>query len=232
MGSPIIESIMPAALSQMDTKGIVVLRQILSLEQQLHLINIVERHGGLKDPDGKWNFIANRGRNFCNIDKYDLEDRKFLSDMLTNFKFAVEARDASLAFAPVTHVLTLCYPNAKGIAWHTDDYGGNNGDFLAPVYSLSLGNSCTFEYKLVGESTVNVLELHSGDLIVFGGCQREMFHTVSSVKKSSFRPRTDLDVRFNLTFRTCSNFTEEEEAYYQTHLYVQRLKEKWKVAPR
>lgn len=212
----------------MEDKGVVIVRNILTLEEQLRLIDIVQRKGNLKDADNMWNFFGIRGRHFCNITKYTKEDTEFLIFCTQKFKNIVEKLDISLVWPPVTHMLTMWYPDTKGMGWHRDGYGGNDGDEGAPVYSLTLGNSCIFEYKLEGENKVKrEVELYSGDIIVFGSCQRLMMHRVKSVKKGSFLQKKDFDARINLTFRTCTDFNSDNEAEYQTEAYTQKLKEKW-----
>jgi hypothetical protein len=213
-----------------DTKvpGIVVLRKILTLDEQLKLIDIVERKGGLKDSKGDWNFLNKRGRHFCGITKYPDDDCKLLQEYAKRFKDRAEELDSSLIWPDVTHLLTLWYPDSGGMSWHYDDYGGNNGDVGAPVYSLTIGNTCVFEYRLVGGDNSNIkIELNSGDLIVFGGPQRMMKHAVTSVKKGSFKDKEGFDARINLTFRTCSGFSEKSEEEYQTDTYVKKLQAGW-----
>src|SRR5579872_6617286 len=170
-----------------DTKGIVIVRNIISEEEQLKLIDIVNRKGELHKDNGEWNFFGMRGRHFCNIDDYPPDDMQYIKALTTRFKTCVESVDDSLAFPQVTHLLTLLYPDTKGMGWHTDSYGGNDGDEGAPVYSLTLGNSCIFEWKLVGDKQkVNRCTLGSGDIIVFGGEQRLMYHRVKNILKGSF----------------------------------------------
>src|SRR5579872_751608 len=208
-------------------QGIVILRGILSLDEQLKLIDIAKRKGGLQNEDGTFNFYG-RGRHFCGITKYPDDDAKFLGECCKRFKLKAESADPLLIWPTVTHVLTYYYPETKGLPWHVDDYGGNNGDVGAPVYSLTLGNTCVFEYKLVGgDGSINKVELNSGDLIVFGGPQREIQHTVSLVKKGSFNKIEGFDARINMTFRTCTDFSEASEALYQTDVYSKRLKDEW-----
>lgn len=209
------------------TIGIVIHRGILSLDEQLTLIDIVERKSGLKDSKDEWNFLGMRGRNFCGIDKYSEEDQKILKNFTKRFKDRTEEKDSTLVWSDVTHMLTLFYPESKGIHWHRDEHGKNNGDVGAPVYSLSLGNSCVFEYKTSKDNKICSIELHSGDLIVFGGPEREMEHRVRSVKKGSFKHLEGFDARINLTLRTCTGLTGKDEEMYQTEAYVKRLKEKW-----
>jgi hypothetical protein len=70
------------------------------------------------------------------------------------------------------------------------------------------------------------VELNSGDLIVFGGPQRMMVHQVKKINKGTFKEKPDFDARINLTFRTLSNFTAEDEEMYTTDSYVTSLKNK------
>src|SRR5436853_5353612 len=199
--------------------GIVIVRDILSKDEQLQLINIIHDADGFKDINGNWNFFGRRGRRFNNLDKYD----EFVKLCMQRIKQTVEELDSTLIWPPFTHMLTLWYPDSKGIAWHVDQYGGNDGDAGAPVYSLTLGNSCIFEYKLVGTKKKISVELHSGDIIGFGGPQRLMYHSVKSIKMGSFTLKENFDARINLTLRTCTGFTEEDETKYQTDVYVARI---------
>jgi len=206
--------------------GVVLLRQLFSLQEQLELIQLVQEKGGLHGKDGGPNFYQ-LGRSFCNIAKYS--DCKLMQACFKRFKDAAEAKDKTIKWPDVTHVLTYRYPGKKGMPWHKDGYGENNGDVGAPVYSLSLGNTCIFEYKLVGgDGAVTSVELQSGDGIVFGGSQREMYHRVASVMPGTWKHLHGFDARINLTGRTCTGFTEEDEACYQTDVYFERVKEQKK----
>jgi alkylated DNA repair dioxygenase AlkB len=86
----------------------------------------------LKDVNGQWNYLGYRGRCFHHLDEYD----PFIKECMQRIKETVEVLDLSLVWAPFTHRLTLYYPVKRGIGWHVD------GDQGAPVYSLTLGNSC------------------------------------------------------------------------------------------
>jgi len=209
-------------MEQSPTKGIVIYRNILSIDEQLKLIDIIEKKGELKDTKDNWNYFGHRGRRFSNLNKYD----EFVNSLMTKIKAIVEELDPTLIWPPFTHMLTLWYPNNRGIGEHVDGYGGNDGDKGAPVYSLALGNSCIFEYKLVGTKNKISVELKSGDIIVFGGPQRLMPHSVKSIKMGSFTLKENFNARINLTLRTCTNFTDEDEARYQTDEYVKRIIEK------
>ena len=116
-----------------------------------------------------------------------------------------------------THLLTLWYPAKKGMKKHIDGYGGNNGDKDTPVYSLTMGNSCVFDFWIPKKQSV---QLDSGDAIIFGGPQRLMPHQVKKVICGSFPKK---DARINLTFRTLSDFDQKDEDVYQTEEYTQKL---------
>lgn len=209
--------------------GIVILEGVLSVEQQTALIDIVRRFGGLKDLEDNWNFFGMRGRAFKRLDRYSEADREILRAIIDRFRELTEREDETLRYPPSTHLLTLWYPTSRGIGWHRDDNdrvkGGNNGDDDAPVYSLTLGNTCNFEYIIEGDPAEEVRSatLTSGTMIVFGGSQRLMRHRVQQVFEGT---SPLLDARINLTFRTCTNFDSDEEAKFQTEAYVKRLKAK------
>lgn len=58
----------------------------------------------------------------------------------------------------------------------------DEADFSAPILSISLGESCRFRYG--GEQRRDptaTLRLDSGDILVFGGPSRKMFHGVDRI---------------------------------------------------
>jgi alkylated DNA repair protein (DNA oxidative demethylase) len=74
-------------------------------------------------------------------------------------------------------------------------------DFLAPVVSLSLGDSCVFRYGGTNRrDPTKRLTLHSGDAIVLGGPARLVFHGVDKILAGSSRLLPD-GGRINLTLR-------------------------------
>lgn len=74
-------------------------------------------------------------------------------------------------------------------------------ELAAPVVSISLGDSCVFRYGGLqrGDPAKN-LELHTGDVIVFGGDARLMFHGVAKILGGSSRLLPG-GGRINLTLR-------------------------------
>jgi alkylated DNA repair protein (DNA oxidative demethylase) len=55
-------------------------------------------------------------------------------------------------------------------------------DFSAPILSVSLGDSCRFRYGGVSRGgPTEAIKLDSGDILVFGGPARKMFHGVDKI---------------------------------------------------
>jgi len=73
-------------------------------------------------------------------------------------------------------------------------------DFDQPIVSVSLGASAIFQIfgKTRGGKAMNI-PLHSGDLLIFGGPARRLYHGVKKLEHSSHPLTTDK--RYNLTFR-------------------------------
>lgn len=216
--------------------GVVLIRNLLDDNEQHRIIDIVKRHGGLvNNDDKKWNFFNKRGRTFDALSNYPPEDEAFLRQCFEKMKIETQKTNGQIPEAGTTHILTWWYPNSKGMGWHCDGYGGNDGDKDTPVYSLTVGNSCIFEWKPVPPESEKVdkgsdinfylenesCEIHSGDVIVFGGPQRMMMHRVKKVLNN-----TEHGFRINITFRHLSNFTDD--AKYQTDSYVENIMKTYK----
>lgn len=76
----------------------------------------------------------------------------------------------------------------------------NERDFNQPIVSVSLG--ITARFFVLGEERKGAstsVDLHDGDVVVFGGVARRYFHGVRKLKAGT-HPRTG-DTRWNLTFR-------------------------------
>ena len=206
--------------------GVVILRGVLTHDEQMRVIDIVQRHGGLTREDGDWNFFQKRGRTFDALSNYPQQDEQFIRDMFHRFRDKVsQAPNAEIPIVGLTHVLTWWYPDQKGMGWHRDGYGGNNGDKDSPVYSLTVGNSCTFEWRPVDdETTKESAIIESGDLIVFGGPQRMMLHRVKKIHLNTFEP---LNVRINITFRKLDTFTKQDEEAFRGQAYEDQVRKEF-----
>lgn len=96
-------------------------------------------------------------------------------------------------FAPDACLINR-YEAGAGMGLHQDK---DERDLTQPIVSVSLGASCRF---LMGglkrtDPTTSVA-LHSGDVLVWGGASRLLFHGVRPVSKATGT------LRYNLTFRT------------------------------
>jgi len=82
---------------------------------------------------------------------------------------------AAQAFRPDAAIVNLYGPGAR-LGLHQD--GEEPAD--APVVTLSLGDTCLFRFAGVDRRTAPFVdvELHSGDLLVFGGPTRRIYHGV------------------------------------------------------
>ncbi len=91
------------------------------------------------------------------------------------------------------------YPHGAKMGLHRD----REERIDAPVVSLSLGDSCVFR---LGNTETRTrpwtdLELHSGDLLVFGGPARYAYHGVVRTLPGTADPALGLVGRLNLTVR-------------------------------
>jgi alkylated DNA repair protein (DNA oxidative demethylase) len=90
--------------------------------------------------------------------------------------------DAGAAYRPDAAIVNLYPPGAK-LGLHQD----GEEPAAAPVVTISIGDTCTFRMAGVDRRTgpfVDV-ELRSGDLLVFGGPNRRIFHGVPKVRSGT-----------------------------------------------
>ena len=74
---------------------------------------------------------------------------------------------------------------------------------LAPVVSLSLGDTCVFRFGNTENRNRpwDDIELESGDLFVFGGPSRLAYHGVPRTRPGTAPPEIGVRGRLNLTLR-------------------------------
>ena len=91
---------------------------------------------------------------------------------------ATELTGPDRAYAPDAAIVNLYGPGAR-LGLHQDGEEPSG----APVVTISLGDACTFRFAGVGRRTgpFTDIELHSGDLLVFGGPSRRVYHGVPKV---------------------------------------------------
>jgi alkylated DNA repair protein (DNA oxidative demethylase) len=104
---------------------------------------------------------------------------KPLPDDLANLgRAAVADAFGAVSYAPDAAIVNLYRPGAR-LGLHLD--GEEPSD--APVVTISLGDSCVFRFAGVGRRNgpFTDVELRSGDLLVFGGPSRRIYHGVPKV---------------------------------------------------
>ncbi len=84
----------------------------------------------------------------------------------------------ALAFAPDAAIVNR-YPPGARLGLHQD----GEEPSAAPVVTISLGDTCTFRLAAVDRRTgpFTDLEVRSGDLVVFGGTNRLIYHGIPKV---------------------------------------------------
>jgi len=200
-----------------------------------------QNHGfWAKKQDGSktLNSTSYRGRVYDKLETY--EDGKELKHYAQSICAKVREHEPD-AFPMVfpTHLLLLHYANEKGIGWHADD-AENDGTSDHPVISFCLGNKCKFgvrpiwnrfseediagmtttEYKKHSfETEPELITLGSGDVILWGGIHRMLVHNVEEILPNTAPAAIRMlvkNVRYNFTFRDCSNIAgrEAEFKYY------------------
>jgi alkylated DNA repair protein (DNA oxidative demethylase) len=120
-------------------------------------------------------------------------------------RFAALARAAAEragydGFAPDVCLINRYEPGAR-LSLHQDR---DEGDMAAPIVSVSLGLSADFLWGGPARSDrPRRIALHHGDVVVWGGRSRLVFHGVDPVERG-VHPDTD-GVRYNMTFRKARN---------------------------
>jgi len=107
--------------------------------------------------------------------------------------------DGPASYAPDAAIVNL-YGPAAHLGLHLD--GEEPSD--APVVTLSLGDSCVFRFAGVGRRNrpFTDVELRSGDLLVFGGPSRRIYHGVPKVLEGTAPPGLGLPPgRVSITLR-------------------------------
>jgi alkylated DNA repair dioxygenase AlkB len=197
-------------------KDISIYRQFLDINDQIKMINELPEYFSLLDTNGDYNYPDKNGNKKGRCFRKASECPPSVIAQFGRIKSVMEPHNKSFVYDDFTHVLLNAYPTVVGMSWHQDSVGRHDGDKNAPVYTLSLGNDAEFIYRFTQKGIDNHIVLHSGDLLVFGGSLRNMFHCVKRVITDTF---PGYNIRYNLTFRTCSQLTDEEYMNAQTETY-------------
>jgi DNA oxidative demethylase len=107
-------------------------------------------------------------------------------------------RDVAGFLHPPEACLINRYEASSKMGLHQDR---DEEDFTAPVVSVSLGASALFRIGGVNRTDkTQSVKLHSGDVLVFGGEARLIFHGIDRLYANS-TTLIDNDARINLTLR-------------------------------
>ena len=205
----------PDRVASSPLPGVVLLKNALDEAGQAEALVWALRHGidrkAWLDADGALNAPRQfRGRCY---DAVEAVDRRAgaLSDALQ--KAAKQAYgEVDPVGASTTHLLMLFYAKLeRGLGWHRDN-GRSDGRDLNPVVSLSLGAACSFRMKHAPNDPETVVQLESGDAILFGGPARHVMHAVTDLQKGTCPahlrdmvrgrvPGDPAEWRLNLTWR-------------------------------
>jgi len=105
------------------------------------------------------------------------------------------AQAAGFEFSPDGCLINRYEPGAR-MGLHQDI---NEGDYAAPIVSVSLGLPATFQFGgLKRTDPVERISLHHGDVAVWGGPARKSFHGVLTLRPGVHEIGA---WRYNLTFR-------------------------------
>ena len=133
--------------------------------------------------------------------RYDREDpltRKPWPALPQVFLYLAQqaAKAAGFDFTPDGCLINRYEPGAK-MGLHQDI---NEGDFSAPIVSVSLGLPATFQFGGARRTDpVERIVLHHGDVVVWGGPSRLYYHGILTLKDGEHAQTGR--ARFNLTFR-------------------------------
>jgi alkylated DNA repair dioxygenase AlkB len=199
--------------------GLVFIKGALNQEQQIWLANYALKAGS--DPQrGFWEVLPS-GERVLNSDTgrgriYDaittFPDPEKVLELCHALVRAAQNQDSALPDMTPTHLLLLYYATADGMYWHSDS-DKNDGDNNHPIVSISIGNSCDFGYKLMGRGEKTLL-VESGDVLIWGGPNRLLLHSVQKVYMNtcpSFLPLEN--ARLNFTFRDAPNVLGREKDF-------------------
>jgi len=111
---------------------------------------------------------------------------------------AVRDTLGAVPFAPDAAIVNL-YGEGARLGLHQD--GEEPAE--APVVTISLGDTCVFRMAGVERRTAPFVdvELRSGDLLVFGGPNRRIYHGVPKVHDGTGPARLDVSGRLSITVR-------------------------------
>jgi DNA oxidative demethylase len=152
---------------------------------------------------GAWGWVSDeRGYAYVRHDPATLQPWPVMPEAFKRLAEEAGAIGGWLDFEPDSCLINR-YEVGAGLGLHQDR---NERDLRAPIVSVSLGASCKF---LLGglrrADAVQSIELHDGDVMVWGGRSRLVFHGVRPL------PSREKSLRYNLTLRR-TGFGDDQAA--------------------
>jgi alkylated DNA repair protein (DNA oxidative demethylase) len=146
---------------------------------------------------GQWGWTSDQhGYRYVALDPLRNQPWPALPTLLIDLAQRAAAAAGYDDFAPNACLINRYAPGAK-MALHQDK---DEGDFSAPIVSISLGLPATFVWGGLQRNDPTLkLALTHGDVLVFGGKARLNYHGVQTIK-DGFYPVTNHH-RINLTLR-------------------------------
>lgn len=199
--------------------GFVILRNFVSDSECQSLAEMIFERG--TGEDNGFYCKNEHGENILNTGEkgrgriYDAAD-KFPRDITEHCNRAVEqARtiDPMMPEMNCTHLLINMYTTKDGLVWHRDIYE-NDGSSDHPVVNLCVGASCLFGFNHNESDPERVIQLNSGDVLLFGGPCRLIRHAVLEVLLNEVPSwMKDSPVRLSFTYRDSPEVLGREEEF-------------------
>jgi len=137
------------------------------------------------------------------IQAFPIQFKNLCVDALT---LARKSTEQLPAMSPSIVLCNYYRPDSEGLYWHRDNsiQERKSAQKGTPVVSVSIGDSCTFEYKLEREDKEESVRLNSGDILIFGGPARLVWHSVTAILPNTCPKELRMPEkgRINLTYRS------------------------------
>lgn len=201
--------------------GVVVIRGICSREEEKYaLVKLLEKgehptegfYEIAEDGTRRYNSTISRGRIYRELSFYGEELSRWI---LNNCEKAISLSrqvDSTIPHMVPDHALLLYYSSNVGIREHMDN-GKNDGEGDAPIVSFNFGKSVEYLVRMSKDEAKMSVPLGSGDVILFGGPARILYHSVKICKKQPSPYPDILKDRVNLTLRYAPDILGREEEF-------------------
>lgn len=219
--TPLVPSTSKLSTYQILGPGMILLKDYISIKDQVDIVNICQKvgmgSGGFYTAREFERYIMCFGRNWDPITGYENRCRSdgsepppLPNELISLVQAIIQDAQAHLKELPSMHP-DICvvnfYPSSHGrLDLHQDhDESFDSIRRGLPVVSISIGEMADFVYGHTKDKLEGIL-LRSGDVLVFGGESRHIFHGVDEVGQYTV-PRPLLDEsgfgygRLSLTFR-------------------------------